>query len=102
MEDIGINDMASICGYSTYYFIEKFKKIFGITPYNFLTQRRLQTCKVSIEKQKLFDTRNDKETGFQSHSSFCITFKNFEHITPRAYRSQMKEGYLYGKQSHML
>lgn len=50
MKDISIEEMADLLGYSKYSFIRKFKEIFGMTPYQYLINKRITYAKYLLAK----------------------------------------------------
>lgn len=90
MKDIGVEDMAKYCGYSTYCFIRKFKKMFGETPYNYLNTKRITYAKQLLVVGELSIKEIAKVVGFNSFSNFCVAFKNKEHITPKEYQNSRR------------
>ena len=89
-EDVNIQDVARRSGYSVYHFNRKFKEIFGVTPYHYVTQRRL------IEAKNLLLSGDDtiekiaQRCGFQNAVSFYTAFKKEFHLTPTMYKNKKK------------
>lgn len=81
-----IEDIASHVSLSPYYLIRCFKKQYGITPHQYLTNLRLNSA--------CFYLRSTAKTigeiaflcGFQSENNFCIAFKKQAGMTPTCYR----------------
>lgn len=81
---IKIDDIASIFGYSKYYFCYLFKKMTGITYLNYLNNVRIShACRM------LRDGKTVKEVsegcGFNDVSYFVQVFKKIHGITPKQY-----------------
>lgn len=89
-EEICVKEVAKRSGYSEYHFNRKFKEIFGVTPYHYVTQRRL------IEAKNLLLTSEDtiekisQRCGFQNAVSFYNAFKKEFKLTPNQYKTKKK------------
>ena len=85
-EDISVEQLASMSGLSSYYFIRVFRQETGYTPHEYLISRRMASARYLLK----FTTLSIKEicfnTGFSSESVFCNAFKKQHNMTPQSYR----------------
>lgn len=85
---ITLEQLAAISNLSPYYFTRIFTAETGITPHQFLIVTRLNAAKFHLRTQGLSIKEIAFSCGFNSESSFCSTFKKWEHMTPTEYRNQ--------------
>ena len=88
MHDISISALAEMIKVTPTYLGIIFKKVYNITPQKFLTNIRIENSKqllVSNKNMSLSDVAIN--SGFNSESYFCNTFKKYIGITPTEYRS---------------
>ena len=85
-KNIQINELALQTKWDTFHFSRMFKKYLGLSPYNYILNR-----KIEIAKTLLIDI--DKpiaeiafELGFDNHSNFSVRFKKFTGHTPDDFR----------------
>lgn len=87
---LSVEELAAEHGKSRSHFSHDFKTATGHSPAGFITQVRLQEV-----TRRLIDT-NDKlstiarETGFADANHLCKVFRRSFHLSPGAYRKQMK------------
>ena len=88
MHDVSISYLADMINVTPTYLGIIFKKIYNITPQKFLTNIRIEHSKQLLVNHKNM-TLSDiaAESGFNSESYFCNTFKKYMGITPSEYRS---------------
>ena len=86
-EKISLDDIASYCGYSKYYFAHIFKQITSVSFVEFMTVFRLKKSKelLKISGKKVTDIAF--ECGFHSLRSFNRSFKKYYSTTPGQYMS---------------
>lgn len=85
-KSITIDDLSKMAKLSTYYFVKVFSKEIGLTPHQYITQVRLNTAKFLLATTNLSIKAIGYDIGFKSETSFCITFKKWEKLTPSEYR----------------
>ena len=88
MHDISISALAEMIKVTPTYLGIIFKKVYNITPQKFLTNIRIEKSKqllVNNKNMSLSDVAIN--SGFNSESYFCNTFKKYIGITPTEYRS---------------
>ena len=76
---------------SKYHLIRLFKRCYGLTPHQYLTEKRLE-----LAKKLLRSDRSVMETcfqiGFDSPNSFSATFKKYTGLSPTVYKKQFSIG----------
>lgn len=84
--NISIGNIANCAFLSNYYFIRKFKSLYGLTPYKFQLQNR-----INKSKYLLISDYNITEVaflmGFYDQSHFIKQFKKIVGLTPSEYKS---------------
>jgi AraC-like DNA-binding protein len=72
---------------SKFHFIRLFKICYGITPYQFITEKRIQKAEILLSKgASVAETCH--QLGFESQSSFSIYFKKHFGLTPKVFRKK--------------
>ena len=86
-EDISLGDMARLCGCSEAYFCRQFKKTYGKTYTDLLSQCRMERARELLEEDGDSSISAIAEAvGFHSFSHFCVCFRKATGQTPSAYR----------------
>lgn len=86
---ISISDLANQAAVSTFHFLRLFKLSFGITPYQYILQRRVERAKVLLtHTDDRIDTVGYK-SGFSSASQFSQTFSRVAGISPSAFKKSL-------------
>lgn len=78
-------------GFSRFYFIRAFRRAYGITPHQYLTQRRIERAKELLAFSDLSITDICFAVGFQSLGSFSDLFRRHVGHSPSAHRQQALE-----------
>jgi transcriptional regulator of acetoin/glycerol metabolism len=84
---VHLKDMASVAGVSPYHFHRQFKKTTGLTPHQFIVQRRIERAKVLLAQSNLPIIDVAVRVGFVDQSHFTTTFRKLTSMTPRIYRN---------------
>lgn len=84
-ENISLNKLAAVYGYSASYFSSFFVKRIGISFKDYITKARIGLACRLMQQNKLSPTQACYETGFQSYTSFSRAFKQYIGISPRSY-----------------
>lgn len=85
-ESVKLAEVARVFGFSSAYFTQVFKKTFGMTFIQYLTQYRLGKSKKLLKESCLTLDEIAFETGFSNYSYFSTTFKQYMGVSPKAYR----------------
>jgi two-component system response regulator YesN len=88
-KDITLEETASHCNLSSFYFSKLFKKEKGITFIDFLTNERIQEAKELLENGHLSIKEISGKIGYSDPNYFTKVFKKVESISPTAYRSNI-------------
>ncbi|MES1022958.1 AraC family transcriptional regulator [Gloeocapsa sp. BRSZ] len=88
-EDIGLNELASLCGLSKYHFCRQFKKLTGRTVHQYIIHRRTEAAKRLLAKPELNITAVSECLGFASHSQFTAFFRRYTGVTPQVFRQRL-------------
>ncbi|MBD2775193.1 helix-turn-helix transcriptional regulator [Iningainema tapete] len=88
-EDIGLHELASLCGLSKYHFCRQFKQITGMTAHQYVIHRRIEAAKRLLAKQELTIRAVSECLGFASHSQFTAFFRRYTGVTPQVFRQRL-------------
>ena len=86
-EDLTVDKLASIAGYSTYHFARLFKKYMNVTFYNYLLRRRVMTAEKLLVHPDLTIMQAALQSGFDNLSTFNRVFKKHKNCTPSEFIS---------------
>lgn len=89
-ENISLDELAQICHLNKYYLVHNFKKTYGISPINFLIERRIEECKYLLETTDYSLSQIAQIVGFSSLSYFSQSFKKVAKFSPNEYRKATK------------
>lgn len=84
--DITLEELAGIAGYSTYHFSRIFKKYSNTTFINFLNRRRIKAAEVLLLESGSSITDVAMQVGFASLTTFNRVFKSINGCTPSEYK----------------
>ncbi|MEQ8740039.1 MAG: AraC family transcriptional regulator [Hoeflea sp.] len=84
--DIGLDQIASVCGLTRFHFSRAFKASFGVPPYQYVNLRRVEKAKQILATTGLPVSSVAEACGFNSVSQFGRTFRGFVGQTPLAFR----------------
>ncbi|MFA9560214.1 AraC family transcriptional regulator [Evansella sp. AB-rgal1] len=86
-EEVGLEDMANHMNVSAQYLNRLFQDTFGLSPYSFLIQLRINKAKEILIRNPDIPLKNVAFlVGFNDASNFVATFKKKEGITPKRFR----------------
>lgn len=85
-DDIALADLSAIAGLSQFHFARSFRKSTGLTPQQFLMQRRIERAKLLLANDKLPLVEVGLMTGFKNQSHFTTLFRKFTSLTPKTWR----------------
>lgn len=89
-EEITLDFLSSLVHINKYYLVHAFKNYKGLSPINYLIQRRVKEARHLLESTNYPVTKIGEITGFSSQSYFSQTFKRITGMSPNAYRKQKK------------
>ncbi len=84
--EITLEELADRAGYNKTYFVKKFKMIWGMSPMQFVNERRLEKAKLMLASTDRSITEIAESTGFVCIHAFSRNFKRNLGITPSEYR----------------
>jgi AraC-like DNA-binding protein len=88
-DNINLNDIAAKACFSKFHFLRSFKLLYGRTPHQYLTEKRIEKAKQFL-RAGLPVSDVCFLTGFESISSFKGLFKRSTGLTPFSYQKQLK------------
>ena len=93
MEEITLESIADIAGFSKFHFSRLFKQCSGQNFYDYLCFKRIKTAEMLLLKPTLPITEIALQSGFSSLSTFNRTFKRLKNCTPTEYRNLCSKGF---------
>ncbi len=91
-ENITLDTLAEITHLNKYYFAHMFTEAYGISPMNYLTQKRIFISQELLISTDMRLTEIAQQCGFSSSSYFSQCFRRACDLTPTAYRKQFGPG----------
>lgn len=89
-EELTLQDIAEVSGYSTFYFTKFFKKNTGKTFLTFLNEYRIEKAKWLLINSNLPVSEIITQSGFENDKTFYHLFKRLMTMPPLEYRNAMK------------
>jgi AraC family transcriptional regulator len=86
-QQIHLADLAQVTGLSQYYFSRMFRQSFGIPPYRYLLQQRIEQAKKLLRRQELSILEIAYQCGFANQSHFTKQFHKMTGVSPKIYQS---------------
>lgn len=86
-ENLSLDDVARIAGFSKYHFSRLFKCFTNISYYKYLNQKRIAYAESLLINPGLSVTEVALHSGYDSLSSFIRMFKNIKSCTPTEFRN---------------
>lgn len=87
MEDITLEKVADVAGFSKFHFSRLFKQCSGQNFYDYLCYKRIKAAEMLLLEPNLTITEIALQSGFSSLSTFNRTFKRSKNCTPTEYRN---------------
>jgi AraC family transcriptional regulator len=85
--NISVTELAGLVQMSPSHFARVFKASFGVTPYRFVMQERIEGAKDMLATAKLSASQVGTAFGFSSQSHFVKVFRQFTGVTPKQYKA---------------
>ena len=89
--NIKVEDIASGLAIHTNYFSAVFKKIMGITPKQFITERRMMKAKRLIQVEKMEIKKVSEILGYSNQLQFSKEFKKFFGESPSKFKEKQSD-----------
>lgn len=89
-ENIALEDLMENIHFSKYHFIRLFRRVMGTTPYNYLTNYRINESKTLLRSTDKTVSEIASDCGFLDTSNFITQFKRHAGQTPLQYRRDFK------------
>lgn len=87
MEDITLENIADVAGFSKFHFSRLFKQFTDMSFYDYLNQRRVKEAEKLLLNPNLTITEVAMRSGFSSISTFNRVFKSFKECTPTEFKN---------------
>lgn len=87
MEDISLDTIADVAGFSKFHFSRLFKQFTDMSFYDYLNQRRVKEAEKLLLDPNLSITDVAMRSGFSSISTFNRVFKGFKECTPTEFKN---------------
>ena len=101
-EDLSLEEVASVAGFSKFHFSRTFKQLSGCNFYEYLSHRRIKSSEALLMHPELSISQIALQSGFSSVSTFNRTFKKLKGCNPTQYRGMFQirpENHEQGKQA---
>ncbi len=85
--NISVTELAGLVHMSASHFAHVFKASFGVTPYRFVMQERIEGAKDMLARTELSASQIAMAFGFSSQSHFVKVFRQFAGVTPKQYKA---------------
>ncbi len=89
-ESISLDALEALFGISKYRTVHEFKKFYGVSPIQFLNNRRMEVAKHLLESTNLYVHEIGSKVGFDNTNHFITLFKKKTGLTPAEYRLKTK------------
>jgi AraC family transcriptional regulator len=86
LENLNLFSIADVVNLSPHHFLRLFKQTFEITPYQFVTHKRLELAKKWLQETDKDVTDICFDLGFDSLGTFSRSFKTRFRVAPTQYR----------------
>ena len=90
-EDLTLEDIAAMAGFSKYHFTRLFKMYTDTSFYKFLNQKRIDYAKQLLADPRLTVLEIATQSGFASLSAFLRMFKQLNNCTPTEFRAMYRK-----------
>ena len=88
---VPVRELARECQLSRVHFSRAFRRSVGVTPYQWLMERRAEVAKEKLRDERLSLADVATECGFADQSHFTHHFTRLVGVTPRDWRRALKE-----------
>ncbi|MFN6964411.1 MAG: helix-turn-helix domain-containing protein [Pyrinomonadaceae bacterium] len=85
-DDLTLADIAAAAGLSQFHFARAFRRSTGLTPQQYVTQRRIELAKRLLQDRDIPLVEVSLQAGFKNQSHFTTLFKKATSLTPKVWR----------------
>lgn len=89
-ERMSVNDLCEIAKMSRTSYIDKFKRVCGMPPMEFLTRHRISVAEAILTESDISISEVADRVGFYDASHFIRTFSKYRAVTPAAFRKSVR------------
>ncbi|NJM26341.1 MAG: helix-turn-helix transcriptional regulator [Bacteroidia bacterium] len=89
--DLDLDKLCAEACFSKFHFIRLFKRSYCRTPYQYLTERRIEKAKERLALGNATVSEVCFDVGFESAPSFALKFKSITGETPAVFRLRMMQ-----------
>lgn len=89
-EQLTLDDLARVSGYSRFHFARGFRAATGLPPYAYILRARIALACRMLDEARLPVQDIASAAGFASHPQFASRFRQLTGISPTAYRRIMR------------
>src|SRR6266446_32175 len=86
---VALRAVAKDVGMSYFHFSRAFKQSMGMSPTNYIAERRIDRAKKLIQETDLPISEVALRSGFSSQSHFTTSFRRLAGVTPRSFRASI-------------
>lgn len=86
-DNLTLDDVASLAGFSKFHFSRLFKQFTNISFYKYLNQQRISYAEKLLIDPNISITEAATRSGFNSHATFNRMFKSFKNCTPTEFKN---------------
>lgn len=90
-DNITLDDLAALSHINKYYLVHSFTKYTGMSPINYLAQKRIQAAQNLLTSTNHSMAEIAFGVGFSSQSYFSQIFRKITHMSPNQYRKTYSE-----------
>ncbi len=90
-DDVRLSDLASVAGLSTFHFARVFRQATGVTPYQYVRDRRIEHSRVLLLEDNLELSQLALKCGFASQSHFTAAFTKAVGMSPGRFRRNNRQ-----------
>ena len=87
-EPLDLDRLARVAGVSKYHFLRCFTETYGLTPVQYLAERRIERAQDLLRATNLTVTEVCLLVGYTSLGSFSSRFRELVGVTPSAYQAE--------------
>ena len=91
IEEITVSELADSCNMSETYFRKLFSRVFGMSPQNYMTHKKISYACDLLLNTRLSVEEVSYESGYRDPAYFCRIFRKTVGCSPGAYRKQSAE-----------